>query len=48
MASMELRDSTYEQRCKWIEDKKNEGNVEYKAGKYENAIDQYLASLCGL
>ena len=48
MASMELRDANYETRCKWIEDKKNEGNIEYKAGKYEAAIDQYTSSLCGL
>ena len=48
MASMELRNATYDERCKWIEDKKNEGNIEYKAGKYEEAIDFYVGSLCGL
>jgi len=44
---MDLRNSTYEERCQWITHKKNEGNVDFKLKKYETAIDFYLASLCG-
>lgn len=46
-AANELRNSTFEERCGWILDKKEEGNVEYKQANYKEAIDKYLASLCG-
>ena len=46
-AKQELRNSTFEQRWKWIEDKKLEGNSSYKEQKFEEAIDTYLACLCG-
>ena len=46
-AKVELKDATYEKRWKWIEDKKQDGNDYYKEQKYEDAIDTYLACLCG-
>ena len=47
MASMELREATFEKRFSWIEEKKEEGNTDFKKKNFEAAIDSYLASLCG-
>jgi|TARA_B110000285_G_C14935557_1_gene519392 hypothetical protein len=47
-AAVELKGSTYEERCKWIEDKKSIGNDHFKNKEYGEAIDIYTASLCGL
>jgi len=33
-AASELKDSSYEERVAWIEDKKKEGNTEYKNKNY--------------
>ena len=46
-AADQLKDATFEKRCEWILDKKEEGNVEFKKGNYNEAMDKYLASLCG-
>lgn len=46
-AQQELRNATFDERCKWIETKKEEGNAEFKLKKYGEAIDAYMAALCG-
>lgn len=46
-AAAVLKDSTYEHRCAWILEKKEEGNALYKEKKFDLAIDKYLFSLCG-
>ena len=46
-AASQLQGATFEKRCAWILDKKEEGNVEFKSGNYQVAMDKYLASLCG-
>lgn len=46
-AKLELRDASFEKRWKWIEDKKADGNISYKEQKFDEAIDTYLACLCG-
>ena len=46
-AQQELRNATFDERCKWIEVKKDEGNVEFKRKNYSGAIDSYMAALCG-
>ena len=46
-AKQELKNATFEERWKWIEDKKADGNDYYKKQRYDEAIDTYLACLCG-
>lgn len=46
-AANELQGASFEKRCEWILDKKEEGNVEFKNANYPVAMDKYLASLCG-
>lgn len=46
-AAAELKDATYEERCDWITKKKNEGNEFFKQNKLDEAIDVYMACLCG-
>ena len=46
-AKQELKNATFEERWKWIEDKKADGNDIYKKQRYDEAIDTYLACLCG-
>jgi len=39
-------DLNYEQRIKWIEEKRLKGNEQYKNGKFNAAIDTYTLALC--
>ena len=42
-----LKDYTYDDRVKWITDKKEEANAIFKQQKHEEAIDTYIQALCG-
>jgi len=46
-AAEALMNATYEERCAWITKKKDEGNQLFKSNKLEEAIDAYMACLCG-
>jgi hypothetical protein len=47
-AASQLKDATYDERCAWMEDKKDKGNQEFKKNQYAEAIDIYTEALCGL
>jgi len=44
---IELKAHSYEQRCNWISDMKDKGNLLYKEASYDEAIDTYMKALCG-
>ncbi len=41
-------DQTFNERIKWIEDKRKEGNNLFKQEKFPEAIDEYMKCLCAL
>ena len=47
-AAAELKDASFDERWKWVVDRKEEGNNEYKNKEFEGALDGYLLALCGL
>ena len=42
-----LKGYSYDERVKWITDKKEEANVLFKQQKHEQAVDTYMQALCG-
>ena len=43
----ELKDFSFEQRCRWIEEQKDNGNKAFKDTNYEEAVEIYIKALCG-
>ena len=39
---------TFTERCKWIEEQRQAGNVNFKLEKFAEAIDEYMKCLCAL
>mmetsp|Transcript_31588 Transcript_31588/g.48285 ORF Transcript_31588/g.48285 Transcript_31588/m.48285 type:complete len:165 (+) Transcript_31588:164-658(+) len=44
----ELKGTSFEERWQWVEQCKDQGNVEYKKQNFAEAMDKYIKSLCGL
>ena len=44
----ELKDASFDQRFKWISERKNQGNEFFRNGNFEKANEIYIEALSGL
>ena len=43
-----LKNHTYDERYKWIQEQKTSGDKKFKDGAFNDAVDMYMQALCGL